>query len=219
MGPSPREDMVHVFSRPEFDRSPSWWSRATHAIGRIFDRIPFGTTGKFLGWILFALVVGYLGYLTFRAVVRAIARRRSRVKQDHVVDDVMEDMAARDPEEWRAEGLRHESIEDWKEAIRCRYAEIVVTLFRLGRAVDEPGRTTGELRADFARSTPSCAASFAEITEIFEVVWFADRAATRENHHVLVGLIGRIHQSLAAPANAGSGGGGVVVVGREGAHR
>ena len=190
--------MVTVFSRPEFDRSPSLWTRSTHAVGKFLDWIPFGTTGRFLGWILLTLALGYLAYRLIAAATRAVRRWRDRPEQDHVVDEVVGDIAARDPDEWRAEGLEHAVVEDWKEAIRCRYAEIVATLFLFGRAVEEAGRTTGELRADVARSTPSCAAPFTEITSIFEVVWFADRAATRENHERLITLVALIHRDLAA---------------------
>jgi hypothetical protein len=186
---SPRDDLSEVLRRDEFDRSPSWISRVGHAIGRAFHAIPFGTVGQFLLWILLAVVAFFVVRAVVRGVMRALDRRRRRRDDDgNVVDDVVDDLAARSAGEWRADAMSSEAIEDWREAIRCRYAELVTTLFEQGRAVDQPGRTTGELRVDVARSTPACEGAFDEITEIFELVWFADRPATPDAHRRLVQL-------------------------------
>ncbi len=204
------DDMRTVFSRPEFDRSPSWFSRAVGALSRFFDHLPFGAALKFIAWVALALVIAFMLYRFIRWVPRALERWRNRGRRDHRVDDVVDDLGVREPAEWGAEGAAYEQIEDWKEAIRCRYAEIVTTMLRLRRAVDEPGRTTGELRGDVTRSTPECALPFGELTEIFEVVWFADREATRENHTRLVRLADDVRGSLGIPLGGTAAAGAMV---------
>ena len=188
---SPRDDMTTVFREPRFDRSPSWVSRAASAVrrgvSRAIDAIPFGTLGRFLAWIAVVLAVIGVALIVIRAVRRAVARRRDRHGgAEPVIGEVIDDLATRDADQWRAAASDYETEQDWKEAIRCRYAELVQAAFALGCAVNEPGRTTGEVRRDLAASCPECADAFAEMTDLFELVWFADRAATRRSHeHVL----------------------------------
>jgi len=193
------DDMRTVFGRPEFDRSPSWFSRAVGAVSRFFDHLPFGAALKFIVWVALALFIAFILYRFVMWAPGALDRWRTRDRGDHRVDDVVDELGVREPAEWGAEGAAFEQIEDWKEAIRCRYAEIVTAMLRLRRAVDEPGRTTGELRGDVTRSTPECAVAFGELTEIFEVVWFADREATRENHARLVHLADDVRNALGIP--------------------
>lgn len=190
---SPRDDMTTIFRDPRFDRSPSWFRRVVSGIrrgvGRAIDVIPFGTVGRFLVWIALTVAVVVAALLVGRAVRRAIARRRDRRGgAELVIDDVIDELSTRDPGQWAAAASDHETQQDWKKAIRCRYAELVSTAFALGCALAEPGRTTGEVRRDVAASCPDCSDAFDELTDIFELIWFSDRPATRDAHERVIAL-------------------------------
>lgn len=204
---SPRDDMAEVFREPRFDRSPSWISRAGSAVRRgvhrVVDAVPFGTLGRFLAWIALALAVAFAVLIVGRAIRRAVARRRLAGGEDAILDDVLGDLDERSAEQWATDAHASEARRDWKEAIRCRYAEIVGTAFATGCAVAEPGRTTGELRRDVAAAREDCADAFAELTDIFELVWFADRAATSASHERVVELGDCIRPRLTGPVHAG----------------
>ncbi len=86
----------------------------------------------------------------------------------------------RTAEEWRAEADQHESAGRWRDALRCRYRALVAELAGNGVLDDLPGKTTGEERADIARTVPEASPPFSEATALFDDAWYGDAPTGRD---------------------------------------
>ena len=75
--------------------------------------------------------------------------------------------------EWRSEAERAEDEERWKDAMLCRYRELVGELVDRGAIRAIPGLTTGELRLEVSTSVPDALDAFSEATTLFELPWYA----------------------------------------------
>lgn len=196
----PAGDMVDIFGRDEFDRSPGWFERFRTAVGDVLDHLSLswlGPVGQFVLWLLLVVAVVALGAWLWR---RIQARRRRRTdRRDDVVPIALD--ATTDPDELRAARGVSEHERDYKQAILLRYRELVVMLMRQRLVSAAPGRTTGELRLDLADSAPPAFESFDAASDIFEVAWFSDHPSSSAEF----GRLDRLADDtlrLAAPAAA-----------------
>lgn len=183
-----RSRLEEVFRRAEFQRTPTWWDRLVERIGKWLERLFGGsdapTTG---GWggpvaelILWIVLIGLaVGLVALIAVVVARRVRRAPGDEAEVRVELEEDRSVRD---WARLAAEHEAAGRWKEALRCRYRELVGTLMDREVVAAVPGRTTGELRVDVAGRSPDVAEAFSEATLLFELAWYADRPTGAEEN-------------------------------------
>ncbi len=165
-----------VFERSEFDESPSWIQRVLDWISR---HLPSGSVGSggfagaagsLIGYVLMILLV-----LVVVVVVAVVVRgwvRRPRPDEPEI--EIDEEEPERTVGEWAAAAERFEAQGEWREALRCRYRELVGRLVDRGAVPPVPGRTTGELRIDVTATAPTAAGAFDEVSTLFELAWYAD---------------------------------------------
>lgn len=174
-----RDTMRDIFERSEFARERSWWERFLDWLSRRLGDVGGdgatvapgwgGALADIVVWVVLAVLVVALALL-IRTVVRNRLPRRRRRRAEVVVEVTEQRSTA----EWRASAEQHEAVGAWKEAIRCRYRELVARLVADGVADPRPGRTTGELRGDVNGTAPGAAPEFDRATELFEMPWYAD---------------------------------------------
>lgn len=175
-----RERLSDIFERAEFQRSKSLWQRFVEWLESLFGDSepsvgapPTGGAGALVNLVVWILIVA-LAVGVLLIVVQAIRRRVRRGKSAAPDAEILLADAERTVSEWEALAERYEAAGEWKEAMRCRYRELVARLVEC-RAVDPmPGRTTGELRVDMAASSAGVADAFGEASELFEQPWYAD---------------------------------------------
>lgn len=181
------DDMVTIFRRPEFDRSPGWWERTWESITDAFDGLSFswlGPVGQFLLWLLLIVVVVAIVVTAWRLWTgRGPRRRKKRHDSGDVVPIDLDDLT--DPAEIAARRAAFEQARDYKQAILFRYREAVLTLMQRRLVSTEPGRTTGELRIDVASTRPDLGAVFDSASTIFELAWYSDHGSTADEFHEL----------------------------------
>jgi len=202
--PAAPDEMVDIFRRSEFDRTPGWWSRTWSAIGDAFGNLSFswlGPVGQFVLWLLLvAAVVALVVWLRRRWLAR---RRRADEEDDVDAGEVALDVdASTDPEALRDTRRRSEAQRDYKQAVLFSYRALVVTVMRAGLAPNVPGRTTGELRRDVADAVPAVDADFDAATTIFEVAWFSDHSSTPADLDRLDALAAAVLRGCGAPGVA-----------------
>ncbi|MDQ2677207.1 MAG: DUF4129 domain-containing protein [Actinomycetota bacterium] len=179
------ERVEQIMSRPEFDYGPSWFDQLAEWIGKQLERWfgdiePSGAPpqgGQFLGGIgsILAWLIIIVAVLAVIGVaVYVIANRIRRPDGDDTPATETEIEHRRAASEWRSDAERLESEGEWKLALRARYRELVRTLVDRRQLPDVPGRTTGELREDLARTTPTAAGDFDVACLLFELPWYAD---------------------------------------------
>ena len=181
MRPTPTEvtrNAEDIFSRPEFHRDKSWLARLLEWIQRhlnLGDDAPDnpsrfnGGFGSVVAWI----VVVALGVLLLFVIWRMV---RGRVRRTRIRDEgpVIEVEEVRSTDQWATAAEEFEEAGAWKDALRCRYRELVGRLIDRRAISDIPGRTTGELRAELAATAPDADALFDEASWLFEMPWYAD---------------------------------------------
>jgi hypothetical protein len=113
---------------------------------------------------LVALVAGVVV-----AVVVALRRLRRGAGAAAAADDAP---VGRPPADWAAEAAAHERAGRLREAVRCRYREVVAALAAAGVVEEVPGRTTGEYRRAVATALPAGAAAFTTLSEAFDRAWY-----------------------------------------------
>lgn len=163
-----------VFERPEFDESPNVIQRVLDWIARHLPRGSVGgdftgAAGQLLTYVLF-VVVALVVVAVVLLVIRGWVRRRRPAEPDVEIE---EEEPERTVGEWQREAERYEAEGVWREALRCRYRELVGRLVEREAVSPVPGRTTGELRVDVADSIPTAAAAFDEVSTAFELAWYA----------------------------------------------
>jgi hypothetical protein len=182
------DDVRGVLARPEFRYEPSLLDRLGDWLGEQIDRLlgPLqlpggagtfgGGAGSVIAWlIIVAAVVAVVATITYVVVNRV---RRVPVDEPELTSEVEHRLPA---DHWAAEAERLEAEGRWKEALRARYRELVRRLVDRDQLPDMAGRTTGELREDLERSTPTASGSFDRATLRFELAWYADVPATAED--------------------------------------
>ncbi|HKY15100.1 MAG TPA: DUF4129 domain-containing protein [Microthrixaceae bacterium] len=177
--PIPRSEVrdvaEEVFDRPEFRRDKSLIDRLVDWLSDLFPEPrtgggEFAAAGNLLLYLFLAALIALVAWLVVR-IVRGRLPRSPRRERDEATIELT---GSRPPVDWAAEAEAAESEGRWKEALACRYRELVAELLERGVVPDVAGRTTGELRADVAAQAPAAAASFSEATELFELAWYAD---------------------------------------------
>jgi hypothetical protein len=175
-----RHTATEVFGRGEFQQHRSLVERFMDWLQHLLPSRSGGggsfsaAGGLFYYLALFALLV--LLVFLIVVVVRGVRGRTRRQKLDDV-DTTVDPEVARTVGEWRSEAERAEADGRWKDAILCRYRELVGELVERGAVRAIPGLTTGELRAELATSAPAELDPFSEATTLFELPWYA-RAST-----------------------------------------
>ena len=170
-----------VMSRAEFSYEPSIMERIGEWISDLLDDLFPETTASgsgtaFAGGVgpLFAWVLILLAVAAAIAVVVVVLRNRVPRVRDEEPPTEAEIEHRRRADEWLADAERLEADGNWKDALRARYRNLVRTLVDRRQLPDVPGRTTGELRADLARTTPSAQEAFDTCSLLFELPWYAD---------------------------------------------
>ena len=177
-----REQVRKVMSRPAYHYEPSFWERLSRRLSDWLERLLSGVkipgapatfgggASSLVAWvvIVLALAVGVF------AVVRAVQRRVRTPVTDDSPTTTTEIEHARRAKDWADDATRFEREGRWKEAVQARYRELVRTLVDRGQLPDVAGRTTGELRGDLHRTTPTAAAAFDQASTTFELAWYAE---------------------------------------------
>lgn len=197
------EQVRRVMSRDEFQYPKGPIDRLSEWINDLLERLfgdaepttssapNLGGLGSVIAWLLIvAAVVAVVAVVVY--VVRHQVRRRRPAEPDLEVD-IEHRRSAR---EWASDAERLEAAGDWKGALRARYRHLVRTLVDRGQLPDTAGRTTGELREDLRRSTPTAADAFDTASLRFELAWYADLAADEQQ---VAELRAAADQVLAAP--------------------
>lgn len=166
-----------VLARSEFlPREPSLADRVLEWLGErlaeLFGQL-FGAGGgtSFVGIAL--MVVGVVVAAVFLARnLRAAPRRRPDDDDEPwlAVDEV------RDATDWDDDAAAAEAAGDWRQGLRCRFGALTTRLGDRGLLPPEPGRTTGEHRADVRHSLPAAAVDFAVAAELFDRAWYGGLA-------------------------------------------
>lgn len=165
-----RRKADEILARPEFRPPPrgiferilDW---IFDQLGRFFDAIGEGG-GSAGAWVAVAVLAVVVAVVLWRAW-RALRREPS------VGDGLVVDGPRRPAADWRAEAATHEAGGRWRDAVRCHWRALVADLAARGLVEEVPGRTTGEYRAQVARSLPADEGSFAMATALFEEAWYA----------------------------------------------
>ncbi len=80
-----------------------------------------------------------------------------------------------------AEAEEHESKGEWRDAIRARYAALLVQLSDDDVVKGRPGRTTGEYVAEVEAALPNASEPFRSATGLFEWVWYGAGVAEADD--------------------------------------
>ncbi len=169
-----RQAADDILDQPEYRaHEPDLLERARDWFGDrvqdLYEAAFSGRAGSLVAWLV---LVG--------AVVAAVwfgTRFGRTVQSERRVGVLVEQVHHRSPAEWRAEAEAQEAAGEWKLALRSRYRALVGDLVADGVLEDVAGRTTGEFRVDVAARAPARSAAFDEVTDLFELVWYADRPA------------------------------------------
>lgn len=179
-----REQTHEILSRSEFQRSKSIFAKAWEWI---VDHLPKfgGGTGSFAGvgmvfqWLLLVLLVAGMVLLAWWVARNWVGGGRRKGRGDDVEVEID---ARRSVSQWRRVAEAFEADGEWKQALRCRYGELVGSLVERDLVAATLGRTTGELRLDVQASLPTVAGEFSEATQLFELAWYADRGTGPEEN-------------------------------------
>lgn len=204
-----RDKMVEVFERGEFHRSRNLVERfldwLSEKLADMFgDRAPGVPTGSSWGGPITTILLYLLGIVVLVALVALIvvvARRwtRSRRPPKAKVSVEVEDQWS--PSEWATAAEDFEGAGEWKEALRCRYRELVSTLTERRVTPDVPGRTTGELADDVTTQRPMAGPAFGEATLLFEMAWYADLSTGEAENRRFKELAASVLMVTASPAS------------------
>lgn len=166
---------TEVLSRPEYaeagpglvDRAVSWFLR------ELAERL--GPVGPEVDtpWVAVAVVAVVALLVVLALLVRRFARR---LRADPVLADT--GPVGRPPLDWAAEAARHEQAGRWRDAVRCRYRELVAALAAAGVVEEVPGRTAGEYLRALGERCPEAAEDFAAVTARFERAWYGRHEPT-----------------------------------------
>lgn len=168
-----RRTAEQVLSRPEYrvpgpslrERVIDWLSEQ---IGRLLLAAGDGPGSLLAG----------LGLLLLVAAVALLAVRFARtLRHDPSRQVVVSGPAGRRAQDWAADAAAHEAAGRWREALRCRYRELLAGLADAGLVTEVPGRTTGEYAAAVAAALPAAREPFGRLSRVFEEVWYGGRPA------------------------------------------
>ncbi len=176
-----------VFSAGEYERPLSWWERFTRWLSRNLRFTPSGPAEASSGLTTFILyvVLFVVAVVVVGLIVMLVRRWVPRVRREREPEPAVEIEAHRSVREWREDAEVAEAEGRWKDAIRARFRELVGRLVERELVGDEPGRTTGELRADVRERHPEAAEAFSRAALVFELAWYADLECGPEDLRLL----------------------------------
>lgn len=170
-----RQITESVLSRPEFaEARPSWWDRfvsdVIDAIARFVEVVGAGDRGSIIGAVvlLSVAVAAVVVTLRFTRTVRSDPSRRVAVEGD----------VGKSALQWRREAQEHADAGRWREAVRCRYREVLAHLAAAGLVEEVAGRTSGEYLAVVSDTAPTARDAFSDVTRRFEVAWYGRGVTT-----------------------------------------
>lgn len=174
-----RRATQEVLSRPEYaPAEATWWGGLLEDLrawlaARLLDLIA-ATSATAVAWAIIAAGVVVAGLVTWR-ILRGTRREPSG-------DDGLEvTVPRRSADEWAGRAREAEEAGDLRTAVRAAYRSVIAGLAEAGIIEEIPGRTVGEYRRAVASGAPSRAAAFDRASEVFERVWYAHDAATRDD--------------------------------------
>ncbi len=179
VAPPPREEIrtvaEQVFDRAEFARRKGVLQRVIDWFTNLFpersvSKGGYSAASNLLLYVALALLLVLVVWL----IVRVVRGRVRRAPRDEPEGPTVSIEVPRSTADWRSEAERLEAEGRWKDAMLARYRQLVGTLVDGGVLSREPGRTTGELRAELSLAVPAAAGWFDEATSMFERPWYAD---------------------------------------------
>ncbi len=190
-----------ILSRPEYRHEPSLLERFINWLLRrlslpepstqvVDPPGPASALVQLLVWIVLVVIVIALVVL----IVKLVMARTKRIDvEDTPIDVTIEHRKT--TKEWSGDAERFEAEGNYKEALRCRFGELVRELIDQRRIDSVPGRTTGELREDIASNFPGAFEPFDHLCFAFELAWFADVAVSSQDYERVKELVERVRNS------------------------
>lgn len=172
-----RDKLTEVLSRREFQpRGTSLLDRLSDRLGDILDRLLDPLSAPSIGS---ASVIDWLVMAALAVVVLLVVVRLTRTVRSGTVGRREGEASLAMPRSaraWLQEAEAHERDGAWREALRCRYRELVASLVERHVITDTAGRTAGEYRSEAGARLPHIAQPFAEATDLFEAAWYGNVA-------------------------------------------
>ncbi|MFV2039661.1 MAG: DUF4129 domain-containing protein [Acidimicrobiales bacterium] len=175
-----RERADQILARAEFNEPESILDRVSRwiseAFGDLFNSLSQGGAGSIVAWfILVGLVAAMVVLVRRMGPLSGLAGPASTAVTVDIVGPAATEF--RSASQWRTEADRLAGAGLFDQALRARYRALLADLIIQGLLEDIPGRTAGEYRREFAAAAPPAAASFNELTDQFEGVWYGARVA------------------------------------------
>lgn len=137
-----------------------------------------GGPGALVAYLLLAVVLALAVWVVWRLVRDRAPRAEADGDADTGVSiDIEEHRTAAG---WRDRARDLEADGRWKDAVRAWLRWGITDLVDRRVLDDVPGRTTGEYRRDIAGHQPHLRDDFDRATQLFDEVWYGDRAADAE---------------------------------------
>ena len=177
-----RDRATEIVSREEYRRGLTLWERFLHWLAELLGpRVPEAERTRVGGfewlsvvlWIVLVIVIVAVIALVIVLVKRGILSR-ARQEEGETDDTEISTQHRKTQREWAGEASEFEAQEAWKDALRCRYREVVRWLVDQAIVPSIPGRTTGELREDLLSGCAAAWSPFDELSTEFELAWYAD---------------------------------------------
>lgn len=178
-----RERAEQLLSRPPYaaeSQGPlaALVERVTDLLAEAVQRLLAAVSGSGpLAWAVVTLGLVLLLALVWRATRGTALDPTSREEAGAV--------PRRTAAAWRAEADAAVAAGRLREAVRCRYGELVATLVERGLLEDVPGRTVGELDSEVRANVPRIAAPVTAAGERFERVVYGGVPAATEDLEVV----------------------------------
>jgi hypothetical protein len=118
---------------------------------------------------------------------------------DRHITAVPDARPTRSAAEWAAEADGHAAAGRWREAVRCRYAALVLRLVEAGTLADVPGRTVHELDLEVATAAPTIAAAVRAAGATFEEVWYGHAEAGPDELGVVDRAVDEVARTVRRP--------------------
>lgn len=172
-----------ILSHPEFaTHEMTWWRQLLYYVGHpgealtdafdwVLGQFSGGGAGVVIAWIAVAILLS-------AAVTLIVALTRTTSHDNVVPVGFVPNARYRSAAEFLADAERLEREQQWREAIRMRYAALLAELGASGFLRLRPGRTTGEYFAEVRSNLPVVTQPFGEATMLFESAWYGDVAST-----------------------------------------
>jgi hypothetical protein len=194
-----RERAEELLSRPPYAREPA--GPIGEALRRLRDLFTdvldtlFGAVGASppLAWAVAVIGLVVLGLVVWRAT------RGLTGGGDAVV--VPPGISARSAADWDADADEHARAGRLRDALRCRYNALVVTLLEGGVLEDLPGRTVRELDIELAASAPGLASDVEAAGRRLELAVYGDGEVT-EDDVAVVDRAAEVVRSAVRPGRA-----------------